>query len=145
MDEGLNFGKFSSGSKTYFFDLKYAQNGDLYLRLSSVKESAEIKAQRNHLFVFEEDFDEFERCVLQLLSQAKKMRNLEIGDSEGLTLMEAIKKVHKQAYQPWEKTDDERLELYYSQGKSIRELTLIFERKEGAIRSRIKKLGLNAK
>ncbi len=41
--------------------------------------------------------------------------------------------------------DDNKLEMLFCQGKNIHELAQIFERKEGAISSRIKKLELREK
>jgi hypothetical protein len=49
------------------------------------------------------------------------------------------------AYKKWTKEEDERLELYYCEGRSIRELSKIFERNNGAIRARIQKLELHLK
>ncbi|CAM1362192.1 hypothetical protein TOREUM_20668 [Tenacibaculum litoreum] len=48
-------------------------------------------------------------------------------------------------YTKWEKEDDEKLELLFCEGKNIKELSLIFGRNNGAIRSRIKKLELKEK
>ncbi|PSK89891.1 hypothetical protein [Taibaiella chishuiensis] len=52
---------------------------------------------------------------------------------------------HKNAYERWTEEDDERLELLFCEGKSVRELMNIFARNEGAIESRIKKLELREK
>ncbi len=52
---------------------------------------------------------------------------------------------HKNAYERWTQEDDEKLELLFCEGKSVKELMAIFERQEGAIRSRIKKLELREK
>ena len=59
--------------------------------------------------------------------------------------IEEIRKTQSQAYMPWSKAEDEKLELLFCEGKKIKELALIFERKEGAIESRIKKLELKEK
>ncbi|MEM1406765.1 MAG: hypothetical protein AAGG59_08325 [Bacteroidota bacterium] len=55
------------------------------------------------------------------------------------------RKAHKQAYEQWTNEADEQLELMYCEGKSVKELSIHFERNEGAIRTRIKKLGLDEK
>jgi hypothetical protein len=60
------------------------------------------------------------------------------------TLDEARQK-NANAYFPWSQEDDERLELLYCQGKTVKQLTEIFNRNAGAINSRIKKLGLKEK
>ena len=52
---------------------------------------------------------------------------------------------HANAYQPWTKEDDDRLEVLFCEGKTIEELSTIFGRNNGAIRSRIDKLELREK
>lgn len=54
--------------------------------------------------------------------------------------MEEKRKQYPNAYKPWSKDDDEQLLLFVNEKKSVKELTLIFGRNEGAIRSRIRKL-----
>jgi hypothetical protein len=56
-----------------------------------------------------------------------------------------IQKKHKNAYEAWTNEEDERLESLFCEKKNTKELSLIFKRKEGAIRSRIKKLELKEK
>lgn len=51
-----------------------------------------------------------------------------------------IRKPHKQAYQPWTNDADEKLVLLFREGKTVKELSEIFGRTNGAIRSRINKL-----
>ena len=59
--------------------------------------------------------------------------------------VEACRQEHPNAYMPWSKEDDKQLELLFCEGKSIAELSEIFQRKKGAITSRIKKLELKEK
>ncbi len=56
--------------------------------------------------------------------------------------MEEQKQLHAKAYAPWTTDEDARLKQLYLEGKRIGELMQIFERNEGAIRSRLKKLEL---
>lgn len=56
--------------------------------------------------------------------------------------IQKIKKTHQQAYEPWSVEADEKLTLLFHQGKTTKELSAIFGRTRGAIRSRIKKLEL---
>ena len=51
-----------------------------------------------------------------------------------------IRLTHKQAYEPWTTEADEKLVLLFRQGKTVKDLSEIFGRTNGAIRSRIKKL-----
>lgn len=59
--------------------------------------------------------------------------------------VEKIREIYPKAYQAWTQEDDERLELLFCEGKKVKELAHIFARKEGAIRSRIRKLELKEK
>lgn len=63
---------------------------------------------------------------------------------EGVSYMEQQKRLHTNAYAKWTPEDDSRLKELYLQGISVQELTQIFGRKEGAIYSRISKLGLES-
>lgn len=55
--------------------------------------------------------------------------------------LEEKRQEHGNAYLPWEKEADEYLIRLYDEGKSIKELAEIFERNNGGIRARLKKLG----
>lgn len=59
--------------------------------------------------------------------------------------VEACRVEHPNAYKPWSQEDDDRLELLFCEGKTTKELSKIFQRRQGAIRSRVKKLELEAK
>ena len=52
---------------------------------------------------------------------------------------------NKNAYLPWTNEDDNKLELFYCEGKTLNDLIEIFGRNKGAIESRIKKLELKEK
>ena len=54
-----------------------------------------------------------------------------------------IKKEHPNAYSTWSKEDDLKLSKLYKEGKTNKELSIIFERTEGAIEARIEKLDLS--
>ena len=54
--------------------------------------------------------------------------------------MEEKRKHHSNAYKSWTPADDEQLIAFYEEGKDTKELSSIFKRNEGAIRSRLKKL-----
>ena len=69
----------------------------------------------------------------------KKSKNNSIERFENPQIQK-IRKSHKQAYEPWTKEADEKLELLFRQGKTVKELSEMFGRTNGAIRSRIDKL-----
>lgn len=51
-----------------------------------------------------------------------------------------IRKKHRKAYEKWTEKDDLSLKAEFESGKTIKELAAFFERKAGAIRSRLKKI-----
>lgn len=63
-------------------------------------------------------------------------------DTEPISYMEQQKQLHHNAYAKWTNEDEEQLCNLVEEGTSIQELCRIFGRNEGAIRSRISKLGL---
>ena len=64
------------------------------------------------------------------------------NDTDGISYMDQQKQLHHNAYAKWTNEDDEQLCKLVEEAISIQELCRIFERNEGAIRSRISKLGL---
>lgn len=56
-----------------------------------------------------------------------------------------IRKKHTNAYKKWTIEEDEMLEIYFCENKSITELCSLFGRNRGAIKSRIEKLELKIK
>lgn len=56
--------------------------------------------------------------------------------------VDEIRKKFKKAYMPWTEAEDNNLKDLFAKGKTVRKLAEIFERKRGAIRSRLRKIGL---
>ncbi len=76
---------------------------------------------------------------------SKNWKNLPIWKVTRKVILDDIREQHPQAYRPWSAEDDEKLEALFCEGKTVKELVNIFQRKEGAITSRIKKLELKEK
>ena len=57
--------------------------------------------------------------------------------------MEQQKQLYANAYAPWTEANDNQLRGYIDKGLTITEIATLMQRDKGAIRSRIKKLGLN--
>lgn len=64
------------------------------------------------------------------------------GDREPAYTVEQKRLVHARAYEPWSSEEDEQLMSEHHQGLSVRQIAAAHNRNGGAIRSRIKKLGL---
>ena len=61
---------------------------------------------------------------------------------KSLSYMERQKLLHAKAYAPWTEEDDNRLKQLVNDGHSIKEIASFMERNDGAIKSRMKKLGI---
>jgi ATP-dependent DNA helicase PIF1 len=60
----------------------------------------------------------------------------------GTYSVDDVRKNFAKAYMPWTDEEDNFLKKIFNEGKSVREMAKIFKRKEGAIRSRLKKTGI---
>lgn len=135
--------KIAKGSRTYFFDIKQSEKGDLYLVISESKRTAS-GFDRQRVMVFDEDLKDFVETLKKSLLKFKKLKELKQADSKSFSI-EKIRQTHKRAYLPWTIEDDNKLELLFCEGKKVKELAEIFERNTGAVSSRIKKLELKEK
>ena len=125
----------SSHSGEVYFDIKKDTQED-YLKITQSKYTGNNERRREKIFIARSELIEFRDAI----NKAIDYWNLE-------TKEKSVKKVRKtelagNAYLPWEKEADEYLMSLYKEGKSIKELAEIFERQRGAIRSRLKKLGV---
>lgn len=125
-----------------FFDVKRSENGSLYLSVSESKRTDD-GFEKHKILIFEEDIKDFKKVFNRAVRQLEKLTDPE-NEKKSYTL-DDIREQHAQAYRPWSTEDDEKLEALFCEGKTVKELANIFERKEGAITSRIKKLELREK
>jgi hypothetical protein len=124
-----------AGGRTYFFDIKEAADGARYLVISESRQSGD-GWKHDRVMVFEEYFDSFRQAferAAQCLCSPKKAYTVE-----------AVRREHPRAYEPWSSEDDERLKAHFREGFTVPKLAQVFQRKEGAIRSRLAKLGMFA-
>ena len=135
--------KLTRGKRSYFFDIKQTEQNDFYLTITESKRSAD-GFLRNNIMIFEEDIEDFMVSFTQCLASYHKLKEAQLVEKTPSGYAE-IRKNYTKAYMPWTNEDDEKLEGLYCEGKTVKELALIFERKEGAIESRIEKLSLKEK
>jgi hypothetical protein len=133
--------KITKGSRTYFFDIKKSEKGDLYLKISESKKTAS-GFEHHRLMIFDEDLIDFVEALEKSLTKFNELK--EPKDTKTYSV-EKIRETHQQAYLPWTTVDDNKLELLFCEGKKAKELAEIFGRNVGAINSRIKKLKLKDK
>lgn len=115
---------------------------DQYLRAQSEKESASLQAlEENELTGLHTDF--IERCGGKKTNIAKshKAKKKTTADASSFSV-EKIRAQHPNAYRPWSPADDERLTNLFAEHLPYAEIAKTLGRKQGAIRSRLQKLGL---
>lgn len=132
--------KITKGSRTYFFDIKKSENGELYLKVSESKKTGS-GFEYHRFIVFDEDLEDFVGALKRTLTKFKELKKSNQTESNTYSV-EKIRESHQQAYLPWTTEDDNNLVLLYCEGKKVNELAEIFGRNAGAIKSRIKKLKL---
>jgi len=125
--------KISNGNRTYYFDLKLSAKGKKYLSLNEVKTDEAGEKKYSRIMFFEDDFKRLSLVFNTLMSEA--------GLKEIYSL-ESLREKYPNAYTPWEKDDDLKLEKLYLKGKSVEELSRYFKRQPGAIEARLSKLEL---
>ena len=84
------------------------------------------------------------KYFVKVLAKFKELKEPKQTDGKDCSV-EKIRQSHKQAYMPWTTEDDNKLELLFCKGIKVKDLSKIFGRNEGAISSRINKLGLQEK
>jgi len=135
--------KLIRGNRSYFFDIKQTEQKDFYIKLTESKKSVD-GFEHHRIMVFEEDIEDFMVSFTQCLASYHKLKEAKLIEIKP-NAYSKTQENHAKAYMPWTTEDDDKLEDLYYEKKTIKELALIFERKEGAIESRIEKLGLKEK
>jgi DNA-directed RNA polymerase specialized sigma24 family protein len=127
--------KVLAGKRIYYFDVKESKDGTKYLVISETEQG---KAEHHRIMVFEESVESFIEALQNAVSHIiKKPIKPEKAYS-----VETVRQEFPNAYAKWATADDELLKKKYGQGVKISELAKLLNRKEGAIKSRLTKLGL---
>jgi len=127
--------KILAGNRIYFIDVKKSSEGARYLQVKEIFQAAGKIQERKSVMVFEEHIKRFKEG-LELA-----WKYLGLMEKE-LATVAPKKPTYAKAYKKWQADEELRLRNDYQQGKSIKELSYILQRQPGAIRSRLKKIGL---
>ncbi len=134
----LHTEKVISKNKTYFLDLKEAENGNNFLVINQTKAVEEGATERVKLVLFEEDLERFSQALMKIIFHFNKKNENGVNKAY---LME-VRKEFPNAFQRWTKEDEELLRELYQQGHQVPELMTHFKRNRRGIESRLEKLGL---
>ncbi|OGU58939.1 MAG: hypothetical protein A2X64_02835 [Ignavibacteria bacterium GWF2_33_9] len=130
--------KIPAGKRTYFLDIKKSREEMKYLVITESQRDDKGEYQHNKVIVFQEYFP----LIFDELVKLAPDLGVKLYEKK---MIDEIRKISPNAYTPWTKEQDEQLELLFCQGKTPEELATIFQRRSGAITSRIKKLELKEK
>ena len=122
-----------SRSGNLFFDLKVDKLMP-YVKITQSKPLGNGDYRRETIFIDQSELLEFKNAI----DKAAQYWNL---IPEKKYLVEEVRNRHGNAYLPWTDDADAYLVRLYKEGKSVKELSEIFERAVGAISSRLRKLG----
>lgn len=122
-----------------FFDLK-ENNEERYLKITQNKNIDSGNYKREEIFIDRSELLQFREVINKAIEYWSLDTKKENKPKKKYSIEEKRQK-YGNAYLPREKEADEYLIRLYEEGKSIKELAEIFERNNGAIRSRLKKLG----
>jgi hypothetical protein len=125
-----------AGSRTYFFDVKESHDGHCKYLTISESRITDTGFQRDRVMVFEEYFKEFYDGF------KAAMDFVGLKSQRKAPSLDEIRKTHPRAYEPWRSEEEGALRAKFQSGLKIKQLADIFERQPGAIRSRLRKLGL---
>ena len=138
------------------YRMKFTYSGSNYdfpitdpVFLEQFKKNPEKHADLNGVYLVLSLGLEFEGFHFKLVATVVFPKDLDVTekpqvpDVSSLSYMEQQKLLYSNAYAKWTPEEDAELLKLSGKGLSIKELTKIFERNEGAIRSRIKKLTMN--
>lgn len=76
--------------------------------------------------------------------QVKKQKTSKLSITPGSTHMQELKAKHENAYNKWTAEEEVLLKRYHSEGKTNSEIGKLLKRNTGAVKSRLRKLGLVA-
>lgn len=150
LPEIFNSRQLTSENKTYTFDVKeHNEQYSLYITQTTETENGN---EISRLIVPEKSIDDFSSAFVAAICSIKGNSSSEAKDDhtdENETEiktkaydLEEIRKEQSNAYRPWTKADDIRLEEQFKVNANITRLAKVFKHNEGAIRSRLDKLGL---
>lgn len=114
---------FSTGNRTYFFDVKEAINNKLYLSVTESKKVGDDFEQYK-ILIFEENIEKFSKYFSSAISNLFEKSTR----SNGLSHMDKQRLKYANAYKPWSQEDDNKLELLYCEGHSVKEISQQFKR-----------------
>ncbi|MFT5802158.1 MAG: hypothetical protein ACI956_001969 [Nonlabens sp.] len=127
-----------SKTRSFYFDIKEAENGSNYLIISEVKTKNDGTTERRQIFIFENE-------IAQVASKVtSSLVNFTRKETARDARIARAKQKYANAYEPWTKKEDADLALLFKQGNNTMTISEELQRQPGAITIRLEKLSLIA-
>lgn len=125
------------GNRTIFIDLKENKRGGNYLIITQTRMGTDEKPERNSIVLFQDDLNRFGSAFLKTLVQFNYLDHAVSNE-----YIDQVRTQHPNAYNKWSEEEDTSLKTMVEEGKDIEEVAGILQRRPGAIRYRLRRLGL---
>ncbi len=126
----------TSKNRSFYFDIKEAENGSNYLIISEVKTKEDGTTERRQIFIFENE-------IAQVASKVtSSLVNFTRKETTRDARIARAKQQFPNAYEPWTKKEDADLALLFKQGNNTTTISEELKRQPGAITSRLERLNL---
>ena len=136
----LHSEKIRTHKRTYFFDLKQKGENSPFLVITQSQKNIRDEYERQQILLSCNEVTHFGNSLMNCLLRFKARQEDEDSQSN---YIERIREEYPNAYRPWSKEDDVALGIYLGEQMELAALSTLFQRQEGAIRARIRKLGLS--
>ena len=122
----------------------------LYVALTRTRNSIHIPdtlmpndfPSSSQIYIISSESEQEQRKVTIEQPVIRKRKEKQETKTEKTYSVDKIREKHKEAYQPWTEREDKELRKVYNKGVRIPDIAIHFNRTTGAIRSRLKKVGL---
>ena len=132
--------KVKIGKRTYYFDLKQTEDERQYLVITQTRQVDEDKNERQRIFIFESDLQNFSNAFISSLMQfhPAKKKGRKLSEAE----IELIRKDYPRAFYPWTKEENEQLVSMSENGESVEQMAKQLLRKSTAIEARLRSMNI---
>jgi len=134
----------SGGSHEYRIEVRRASNGTRYMHIIDTRRARHGEEERRGVIVFEECgpelWWELTRAMAVLSDRTSPCESE--SQSQSKSGYADSRASSPRAYEPWSESEDARLILAYEQGMTVTAVAHMLERQEGAVTSRLRKLGM---
>jgi len=127
----------SGPTKSFYLDLKKADNGNNYLVITQSRRIDDENQERTRIILFENEIGRFSEAMMRSLLQFSMVQNAEVRRYKS-----HVQEQYPKAYTKWSNEDEQQLKNLFEKGHGVEDLTVSLERNAAGVMARLRKLGL---